>query len=68
MINNISGPCVEMFEEKQLLAVQMELRERIAEEKRAIERLRINIRDSERNNNNNTHDQSPSEQVRSFCI
>jgi len=37
---NTHGPCLEMFEEKQLLAVQMQLREQIAAEQRAIDEYR----------------------------
>ena len=40
------GPCVELFEEKQLLAAQMELKERIAEENLAILALRRELREA----------------------
>lgn len=42
------GPCLEMFEEKQLLAVQMQLREQIASEQRDIEEYRRMLAELER--------------------
>ncbi len=43
------GPCIQMFEEKQLLAVQMELKEKMAAEKRAIRSLEEAIIQRKRN-------------------
>jgi RalA-binding protein 1 len=46
------GPCVEMFEEKQLLAVQMQLKDRIAAEERAIYDLTRQIGEISSSGNN----------------